>query len=209
MAKRAALTLVILLIFFANILFASQVSAQPIISLSINKIIGYQLGSDINGQFTVSAKVSSDVVRVEFCLNDTLHSTDTDAPFSWTFDTNSYALGNYNITAVAYDQSGQQATAFLNQNFVDSTSGNIILIGVIIFSIVAVTLLVWLQSRNNNYVKCPKCGYVYRQKRYGYGIHLSTVISNRCPNCGKMFLGKKTKKSPDKTFSFRLSFSSK
>jgi len=196
---KIALALMILLTFLAYSLFASQVSAEPTISLSINKIEGYNLGSDINGQFTVSAKVSSEVVRVEFYLNGTLQYNDTaGAPFSWTFDTTNYALGNYNITAVAYDSSGQQATAVLSQNFVEvPVFWSIILpIIIVVGSIALIISYVWSLLKASNPTKCPKCGHTYTPNRI-----LSIKLGNfayftRCPKCGNFFWGKSIKDKP-------------
>jgi hypothetical protein len=190
-------------------LFASQASAQPTISLSIDRIgPGYNLGSDMMGDFEVTAHVSSDVVHVDFYLNGTLQRTVSAAPFSWNSNTNDYPLGHYEIKAVAYDLSGDQANAILNQNFVDSTNGNITLIAVVLISIIAIGIFAWLHFKGGNFVKCPKCDHVFRHTGFGIGIHLSTALFNKCPNCGKIFWGHKTKK-PTKSEEKRSEFSSK
>jgi hypothetical protein len=146
---KAAFALMVLLTFLGYSLSASQVSAQPTISLSINKIGGYQLGSDISGDVIVSAKVSSDVSRVEFYLNGTLKYNDTrTAPFNWTFKTDNYPLGHYNITAVAYDSSGHQASVPLYGNFVSVLIGPIAAIATIVaIFIIAPLLIAWYYSK--------------------------------------------------------------
>ncbi len=183
--------LVILLTFLAYCFFASQVSATPTISLTLNRIDGYSLGSDINGQFTLNAQVSSDVTRVEFYLNGTLQDNDTSSPFSWSFNTNSYALGEYNITAVAYDSSGQQATATLSQIFVETPAwANLLTIVSVVIVIVIVVVIVVLVLRNRGkQLKCPDCGQVFKapamdEKVMGFGSAIPGMGNVTCPNCG-------------------------
>lgn len=187
----------ILLALLVCSLLVAQVWAHPTVGLSINKIEGYNLGSDINGQFTVDAKVSSDVVRVEFYLNGTLQQTDTSSPFSWTFNTNNYPLGQANITAVAYDSTGQQATAVLSQNFVKTPTWSIILpILVAVFSVIGVISYVWYVRRNSKskLVKCPNCGYVYTPASISL-VHIGPSKLRKCPKCGKMFFGENLEKT--------------
>jgi ribosomal protein L32 len=196
---KPSLALMILLAFLAYSFFAFQVSAEPTVNLSINKNIGYNFGSDINGQFIVSAHVSNEVVRVEFYLNGTLQYNDTAAPFSWAFDTTNYALGTYNITAVAYDSSGQQATAGLNQNFVEVPAfwSTFLPIIIAIVVIVAVVASFWALKHSSRLTKCPKCGYVFSPNRM-ISIKLGVWHYTRCPECGKYFLGKPLKEAPKK-----------
>lgn len=138
----------VLLSFLACSSFISQTSANPTISLSINRIAGYQAGSDISGTFVVSAKVSSDVIRVEFYLNGTLQANDTTPPFNWTSETNNYPLGHYNITALAYNSSGQQAAALLNVSFVSVFIGPILAITTVILIFIAAPILIaWYVTR--------------------------------------------------------------
>jgi len=116
-----ALTLVLTVLYVtsANNLQPATVEAAPTLSISFYKDNGYGLGNDMAGLWTVNAQVSSDVVTVEFYLDDQLQLNDTSAPFSWQFDTGNYALGNHTIKAVAYNSSGEQAIAEQQRNFVE------------------------------------------------------------------------------------------
>ncbi|UFS69118.1 Ig-like domain-containing protein [Geomonas sp. RF6] len=61
-----------------------------------------------SGTVTVSAAASDDVAvsRVEFYLNGALQSTTTSAPYSFNWNTASFANGSYTWTAKAYDAAG-------------------------------------------------------------------------------------------------------
>jgi len=200
--SKQAFILMFLAAFLMGSLFVARVSAQPTISLSIYRDDGYSLGSDINGQFTVTAQVSSGVVRVEFYLNGTLQQSDTSSPFTWAFNTNSYPLGHVNITAVAYDSSGQQETAFLNLNLVETPAwANILLVLVIVVSIVVVAISLWYKMRRNSgkskLVKCPSCGYVYTPSSGMSLVHVGSSQLRKCPKCGKTFFGGNLKETPE------------
>jgi uncharacterized C2H2 Zn-finger protein len=174
----------------ASFFAATEVSATPTISLSLTRTNGYSWGNDINGHFSLSAHVSSDVVRVEFYLDDALQFTATGSSFSWAFDTNDYPLGQHNITAVAYDSAGQQASSsVLSKNFVEMpVSFYFILILVVGVAVVISVVAVFYARKKSGFTKCPNCGYVFR-RQYGW-IHLGTVYRNICPKCGKGFWAK-------------------
>jgi hypothetical protein len=96
------------------------VTASPTVSLSIDKRFGFAMFSDISGTFTLVARVSSDVVRVEFYLDDQLKLNDTSPPFQWDFDTTEYSLGLHTFKAMAYNDGGESANASTEANFVES-----------------------------------------------------------------------------------------
>ena len=147
---KVAAALMTLLAFSACCILIPAASARPTMKLSVNKIAGYQFGSALSGSFVVDTKVSSDVVRVEFYLNGTLVNNATAAPFGWRSNTNMYASGHYNITAVAYDASGQQASAMLHANFVSvPIVAYIILLAAILFTVFIVVpmVIVWYIDR--------------------------------------------------------------
>jgi hypothetical protein len=142
--------IVFLMVFFAFGFLNSEASAEPTLNLSINKIAGFQSGSVLSGSFVVSSVVSGDVGRVEFYLNGTLQVDDTEAPFTWTSDTKYYPVGNYNITAVAYSASKQNAVSAINETFVEMPILTPILLLVLILVglfIAAPILYVWHITR--------------------------------------------------------------
>ncbi len=112
------------------------VQAKPTLSLSFYKNNGYSMSNDMNGLWTINTAVSSDVAYVEFYLDDTLQRNDTDAPFSWPFDTNNYTLGLHTIKVLAYDSSGETASAERQPNFVGFPL--MFVVGIISFVVIAI-----------------------------------------------------------------------
>ncbi len=103
---------------FCFIILNVMVQAAPTLKLNFYKNNGYSLGNDMNGLWTINTEVSSDVVRVEFYLDDLLQLNDTNAPFSWPFDTNNYTIALHSIKVVAYNSAGEQAIEERQPNFV-------------------------------------------------------------------------------------------
>lgn len=201
---RLALVAAFLSIFAVYAPLISQASAAPTVSLSISRIgPGYSWGSDMGGEFTVTATVSKDVVRVEFYLNGTLQCNDTTAPFSWTSDSNSYPLGHYNITAIVYDSSGNQGVAAIKENFVSSTGPAWLVIVILVTAFLAIPiLLAYFLSKHPHFgsekTKCPKCGYVFkRQIRNPTKLIAPENFVSSCPKCGKIFWAKAVEDTAD------------
>jgi hypothetical protein len=191
---------VFLLISMLTLVFISQVWAEPTISLSIDKTSGYNTpgNTEINGYFTVYASTSSDVERVEFYLDNVLQYNDTNSPFDWHFDTNDYALGQHNITAVAFGTSGQQISASLSTNIVDVPIlwTTIVPILLVVGSIALVLLSVWFFRKGYRSNDCPKCGYSAPQQFYFIHFGLRNYLK-RCPQCGKFYFCGKSYKPSD------------
>jgi Bacterial Ig domain len=131
---------------------AAVAQASPTVSLQWYKNNGYGLGTDIGGQWTITADTSSDVTRVEFYLDNQLQQNSTQAPFQWAFNTADYSLGAHTIKTVAYNTQEQTATAEANRNFVEYSATNIfgLIIGVTVAVIViAVAVAVYRIKKQN------------------------------------------------------------
>jgi hypothetical protein len=75
----------------------------------------------VNGTVAVSADASDNVgvTKVEFYVNNVLKSTDTTAPYSYSWDTTTVVNGPYSLYAKAYDavgNVGQSATVSVTTN---------------------------------------------------------------------------------------------
>ena len=81
-------------------------------------------GATVSGVVTVSADVSDpdgSVVRVRFSFPDGTTQTDTEAPFTASWDSASVADGTVTLRAEAFDDSGNSTVAFVN---VVTSNGN-------------------------------------------------------------------------------------
>jgi flagellar basal body-associated protein FliL len=133
------LLIVALAVMLSSVMIAQAV---PTVSLSFYKDNGYGMGGDINGYFTVNAAVSEDVVHVEFYLDDELQENDLASPFSWSFNTENYPLGEHTIEVVAYDSANQTASASATRNFVSFPVDFVVIIIVTVIVVLIVSLAV-------------------------------------------------------------------
>jgi len=66
-------------------------------------------GATVSGSVTFSANASDNsgtVAKVEFYVDGTLRSTDTSSPYSWPWDTTTFANSSHTLKAIAYDAAG-------------------------------------------------------------------------------------------------------
>ena len=137
------ISLVCLVLVFACAL--STAVATPSLNIRTSKNNGYGWGSDMGGLWTFTAEVSSDVVFVEFYLDNQLQLNSTSSPFKWQFNTADYSLGEHTIKVVAYDSSGLAATDERQNNFVEySMTDTVVTIVVVVIVVMVVSLAVLL-----------------------------------------------------------------
>jgi hypothetical protein len=132
-------------------------SAASTLSLSWYKNNGFGMGTDINGEWTVTAEgIQNTTTHVEFYLDNQLQQNDTLAPFSWHFNTANFTEGTHSIKAITYDSDGQSATAVAERNFVgfpvSSVAGIIVLIVVVLVVSLIVTWF-WIKKKARTYKK--------------------------------------------------------
>ncbi|MCW4023841.1 MAG: Ig-like domain-containing protein [Candidatus Bathyarchaeota archaeon] len=142
MGKKRSCFCLFIVILAVMLSFVIVTQATPTVSISFYKDNGYGMGGDINGYFTANAAVSEDVIRVEFYLDDELQQNDLTAPFSWSFNTEDYPLGEHTIEVVAYDSANQTASASATRNFVSFPVDFVVIIIVAVIVILIVSLAV-------------------------------------------------------------------
>src|SRR5262249_26584836 len=65
-------------------------------------------GATVSGTVTITASASDNVgvTKVEIYVDGTLRVTDTASPYTWSWDTTTFANSTHTITAKAYDAAG-------------------------------------------------------------------------------------------------------
>ena len=140
--KLGSLVLFCFILFYSiSIIGGLNVQAYPSLHLNFYKDNGYGMGNDLNGLWTVNTEVSSDVVCIEFFLDEQLQLNATAAPFSWSFDTNNFTLGLHDIKAVAYNALGETATSVSQRTFVEFPIMFVIEIIVIVVIVLIVSIV--------------------------------------------------------------------
>ena len=194
--------------FIAIMLLGSTLSAayaqDAQITLSFSRDFGYAAGGEIQGLFSFRVKGPDDLARVEFYIDDQKIGEDTQAPFSFQFTTDNFALGEHTMSAIGYTTDGKELRS--NQShrkFVSAEASGkaaIRIIGPVLGLVIAISLISILgpivmdrgkktpmgAPRNYGVVGgaiCPKCGRPFAL----HFVKLNLLIGalDRCPHCGK------------------------
>ena len=196
-------TLNIFLILFILLgLFTHAVSAQTEEAqwqLRLSRDWGYGMGSDIQGQMTLSLQGdNSQIERVTYYFNDVQVSEQTEAPFKYSFNTDQFPVGINIMRADVFTQDGKLHTTLpLGYNFLSSKEANKTT-GLLVGGIIGVTLLITAlsfliasrgQGKNRNsggmfgLAICKECGQTFPRSLFGMNIVVGKF--ERCPHCGK------------------------
>jgi len=141
MKLKGAAGFAVLLLALSLTVTCASAEAKPTLSLSFYKNNGYGSGSDMNGEWTLNATVSQDVVNVEFYLDNQLQLNDTTAPFRWNFNTGYFTEDQHTIKAVAYNSAGETTTEEIQRNFVGFPLTFVVGIIVLVVVVVIVSLV--------------------------------------------------------------------
>jgi hypothetical protein len=148
-----------------------QDSSEETLSISFRRNLGYSLGGQMQGRYTIRVEGPEDVTRVEFLLDGQVIGQDGEAPFNLAFNTGDYSEGIHRFSAVGYRANGQQVgSEMISRQFVAGS-------GVIIVVIAIVALVIFF--RVASYLLARRSG----SKRGAYGFLGGAV----CPNCGQAF----------------------
>jgi hypothetical protein len=116
---------------------------------------GFDLHTGINGQYTLIAHPEGNTTtRIEFYLDDKLQLSDTQAPYSWTFNTDSYPEGQHTIRVEAYTITGETSTSTDIRSF--SGFPYMFIVGVLLFTSIVFAfalLLTWHVIKQKAYAK--------------------------------------------------------
>jgi len=176
----------------------------------IRKDFGYNMGSTIQGRFTVRLVGEGDVDRVTFYLDDEILAVVDSEPFHYSFSTDTFAPGTHRIFAEVQLKDGStQTTSEVNYHFLSSKEANqqttkllLWLGGAIIGTMLVVGLIQMLLTRKISRIQptpvtprtygmfggaiCPRCGRPF--SRHIWGINLVVGKLDRCEHCGKWFM---------------------
>lgn len=179
--------------------------------INLRKDFGYNMGSTIQGRFTVRLVGDMvDVSRVSFYLDDEILGEVDSEPFHYSFSTNTFVPGTHRLFAeVQLKDGSKQTTSEVNYHFLSpkeasqQTTKLLLWIGgAIVGSMLVVGLVQMYLTRKTPRVShtpgsprnygflggaiCPRCGRAF--PRHIWGINLVVGKLDRCEHCGKWFL---------------------
>lgn len=193
--------------FLVNPLKSFAQDEKHDLNLSMSRDFGYSSGTGrIQGTFTMKVSGPDDLVRVVFLIDGEEIAEDTQAPFRYQFNTDSYSQSEHSITAVGFTSDGRELSSNeIRVIFVPAEEGGkfvltlIVPLFAVVFGLMALSYLVPMitnrgqrkevppgQPRNYGLVGgtiCPKCKRPFSLNFLGLNLGVGKL--DRCPHCGK------------------------
>jgi hypothetical protein len=183
-------------------------SAQaPELTLAVQKTMGLNNGSQIQGSFRMEASGPADLTAVTFKVDDTVLATVTAAPFRAKFNTEAYAPGWHTLSATGITAGGVTlASPAKKFQFLTSAEAWRVTQGIIIpvFGAIGLAMLIgvgiqfapalWGKKRSlplgvpRDYgllggTVCPQCGWPF--PLHWWSVRVVVGRLERCERCGK------------------------
>lgn len=199
---RHALLLSIGLSLLISLMLLTPVQAQQQgeLVLRVGKVMGFNMGSQIQGVFKLSVSGPATLSEVTFLLDGEPLGTDTTPPFEMRINTDTYAPGWHGLSAEGRTTKGELLRAPEQRfQFVTAEQGWKAVQGILLPVMILVvgmmligTLITFLGSKETNGLParygllggaiCPVCKKPYA--RHWWGLNLVTGKLDRCPHCG-------------------------
>jgi hypothetical protein len=207
--------LYIFLVLLAILVFVTAARAQAMeeLELSVSRDFGTSDGiGNIQGTFSMKVTGPSNLVKVQFYIDNTMIAEYTEPPFKVQFVTDDYAPGKHTMNAIGYMSDARELhTREMTFNYMTEEESRqrglmiavpilaLVLIWVI-FSKVVPTLSRGrkrgevLPPGGHNYgliggTICPRCAYPFALNLFSPNLLVGKLV--RCPNCGKWFIGRR------------------
>lgn len=177
------------------------------LTLGLRKNFGFNAGNRIQGSFTMRISGPEDLERVEFFIDGELVGEDSEAPFTFAFDTGAFEYGMHILQATGYTSDGRELQSNqIQANFVTAEEGYqvamriVIPLLIVVFGAMGISFIIpFITGRGKktdiplgteqNYgvaggAICPRCGRPFPLRLLAPNLGLRTRF-DRCPHCGK------------------------
>jgi hypothetical protein len=164
------------------------------VEIKLSRELGFGLGGQIQGRFSIKADGPVELNRVEFYIDDQLIAEDRSPPFSARFNTGDFEGGVHQLTAIGFTSDGRELLSNrISRQFV-SVQNVVLIVGTIIVLVVGLRLASHYFTRGKHSNAGSSIGYlggtVCSSCGRSFGIHwwsmrLGFGRLDRCPHCGK------------------------
>jgi hypothetical protein len=205
----------VFLVLLAILGFVTPARAQTVeeLELSVSRDFGSSdFTGNIQGTFSMMVSGPSNLVEVQFYMDNTMIAEDTEPPFNVQFVTDNYAPGKHAMHAIGYTSDGRElSTREMTFNYVTVEeswqSGLKIILPilglVLIWKLLSAGVPTLSRGRRkgellppggHNYgviggVICPRCAYPFALNPFSLNLLVGKLV--HCPNCGKWFIGRR------------------
>jgi hypothetical protein len=205
----------VLLVLLAILVDVTAVRAQAVeeLELSVSRDFGSSDGTgNIQGTFSMKVTGPSNLVKVQFYIDNTKIAEDNDLPFKVQFVTDDYAPGKHTMHAIGSTSDGRELhTREMTFNYMtaEESQQRGLMIAVPILALVLIWVLYskvvptlsrrrkkgeLLPTGGHNYgviggTICPRCAHPVSLNLFSPNLLVGKLV--RCPNCGKWFIGRR------------------
>jgi hypothetical protein len=205
----------VFLVLLAILGFVTPADAQAVeeLELSVSRDFGSSDGTgDIQGTFSMKVTGPSNLVHVQFYIDNTMIAEDTEPPFKVQFVTDNYAPGKHTLHAIGYTSDGRELrTREKTFSFITAEESwqrglKIILpiLGlVLIWKLLSAGVPTLSRGRKKGELLppgeydygfiggtiCPRCAHPFALNLFSPNLLVGKLV--RCPNCGKWFIGRR------------------
>jgi len=207
--------LYVFLVMLTILVFVTAARAQAVeeLELTVSRDFGSSFGTgDIQGTFSMKVTNPSNLVKVQFYIDNILIAEDAEPPFKVQFVTDDYAPVIHIMHAIGYTRDGcELRTREMTFNYINAEESQ--QRGLKITVPILVLVLIWVlfskvvptlsRGRNkgelpppggHNYggiggTICPRCVHPFALNLFSPNLLVGKLV--RCPNCGKWFIGRR------------------
>jgi hypothetical protein len=166
-----AFFLLALLIVEQGIAGAYVQESTPL-EIRLNRNLGFGLGGQIQGRFSIKVDGPEDLNLVEFYIDNQLIGEDSTPPFGLQFSTGDYENGVHQISAIGYTTGGRE----LASNRISRQFASILSVVLIVAAVIALVVGLRLASH-----------FLTREKSTRTGSGIGYLGGTVCSNCGRPF----------------------
>jgi len=203
------------LILVAILGYVTPVRAQAVeeLEFSVSRDFGSSDGTDnIQGTFSMKITGPSNLVKVQFYIDNTVIAEDSEPPFKVQFVTDDYTPGKHTMHATGYTSDGRELhTREMIFNYMTTEEsqqrGLKIAVPILALALIWVLFSKVVPTLNrgrkkgdlvppggNNYsviggTICPRCAHPFALNLFSPNLLVGKLF--RCPNCRKWFIGRR------------------
>jgi hypothetical protein len=196
MRGRLVLLFIVLLACSESRLRAVSAYAQEAtqVEIRLSRDLGFGLGGQIQGRFSIKVEGPDELHRVEFYIDDQLIGEDRSPPFSAIFNTGDYERGVHQLSAIGFTSDGRELLSNRITRQFASVQNVVLIVGAIIALVVGIRLASHYLTRGKRSstggsfgslggTVCSNCGRAYGI--HWWSLRLGFGRLDRCPHCGK------------------------
>ncbi len=196
MIRRSILLTLLLVSCFAH--FRSEAGAHfqesTPLELRLKRNLGFGMGGQIQGTFSLNVNGPDNLERVEFYIDDSRIGEDNTAPFGTSFNTGDYDRGVHTLMALGYTSDGRELRSNRITREFASIQSVALIVGGIIVLVVGFRIASHYLTRGKGSSSSADYGFlggtICANCGKPFGIHWGSIRLglgrfDRCPHCGK------------------------